>query len=113
MPCETVNQILLDAEYAVHTASFALEVQRGSSPGAPKASPCPAIHLYRVSRSVMPVEIVEESRAPVRHLESNRSEKRERAHCLDSLPPSPGAHFSPTPLLFGVGYPQLLHCTLA
>src|ERR1035441_3107269 len=46
MPCEHVNQMRLDAAYAVPTASFRLEVQRGSMPGAPKASPCCASQRY-------------------------------------------------------------------
>jgi hypothetical protein len=43
MPCETVNQMRLEAEYAIPTASFLLELQRGSTPGHPKAEPCPSI----------------------------------------------------------------------
>ena len=46
IPCEHVNQIRLDPEYAVTTASFTLEVQRGSRPGLPKASPCCSSHRY-------------------------------------------------------------------
>src|SRR5208283_1262013 len=46
MPCEHVNQMWLDAAYAVHTASFTLEVHRGARPGAPNASPCCSSHRY-------------------------------------------------------------------
>src|SRR5277367_4229130 len=53
MPCETVYQTRLDAEYAVPTVSLAAEVQRPSSPGAPNAAPDPSTHLYSVSRTAI------------------------------------------------------------
>ncbi len=46
VPCETVNHTRLEAEYAVATASFWLDVQRGSTPGPPKASPSSSSQRY-------------------------------------------------------------------
>jgi hypothetical protein len=65
MPCEVVNQILLEAEYAVQTVFFSLEVHRGPSPGAPKAWPWPSIQRYCSSGSLM------DSRLP--HVHDNAS----------------------------------------
>ena len=44
MPCDKVNHIRLELEYAVPTPSLELEVQRGGIPGLPKATlPAPDV----------------------------------------------------------------------
>ena len=53
VPCETVNQMRLEAAYAVATASFLLEVQRGSRPGAPKAGPSSSSQRYESFSALM------------------------------------------------------------